>query len=200
MSNAVHVEPPIATKQFRKELKHDTPISVGTNSMPSWQSIPWKQLESRVYKLQKRIYQAASRGDIKTVHKLQKTLLKSKSAKCIAVRKVTQDNQGKKTPGVDGVKLLNPQQRLDLVNCLEFDGKECAVRRVWIPKPGTQEKRPLGILTMYDRALQALALIALEPEWEARLSAHSYGFRPGRSVQDAIAAINLDIKQKAKYL
>lgn len=200
MSNAVHVESPIATKQFRKELKHDTPISVGTNSIPSWQSIPWKQLESRVYKLQKRIYQAASRGDIKTVHKLQKTLLKSKSAKCIAVRKVTQDNQGKKTAGIDGVKLLNPQQRLDLVNCLEFDGRASAVRRVWIPKPGTQEKRPLGILTMHDRALQALALIALEPEWEARFEAHSYGFRPGRSVQDAIAAITTDIKQKAKYV
>ena len=71
------------------------------------------------------------------------------------VRRVTQDNQGKKTAGVDGVKSLTPEQLLVLTENL---------KRVWIPKPGTDEKRPLGIPTMYDRAAQALAKMALEPE------------------------------------
>ncbi|WP_375514384.1 group II intron reverse transcriptase/maturase [uncultured Nostoc sp.] len=73
-------------------------------------------------------------------------------------------------------------------------------RRVWIPKPGTEEKRPLGIPTMFDRALQALVKLALEPEWEARFEPNSYGFRPGRSCHDAIGAIFCAIKQKNKYV
>ncbi len=73
-------------------------------------------------------------------------------------------------------------------------------RRVWIPKPGTEEKRPLGIPTMYDRALQGLVKLALEPEWEALFEPNSYGFRPGRSCQDAIGAIFLAINKKAKYV
>jgi RNA-directed DNA polymerase len=189
-----------AEQQFRMELEHDTPNHPGVRPSLEWRSIPWKKLERRVYKLQKRIYQAAGRGDRKTVHKLQKTLIRSWSAKCIAVRRVTQDNQGKKTAGIDGVKSLTPNQRLALVKNLKLTGKANPSRRVWIPKPGTQEKRPLGIPTIGDRALQALAKLALEPEWEAQFEPHSYGFRPGRSVHDAIAAIKSDIKQKAKYV
>ncbi|MDZ8259032.1 group II intron reverse transcriptase/maturase [Nostoc sp. ChiQUE01b] len=188
-----------AEQQFRIESELDTPKTheVDPNN---WQSIPWKKLARQVYKLQKRIYQAANREDLVTVRQLQKTLLNSWSAKCIAVRKVTQDNQGKKTAGIDGVKLLAPDQRMHLVKSLKLNGKVNPVRRVWIPKPGTQEKRPLGIPTMYDRALQALVKMALEPEWEARFEPNSYGFRPGRSVHDAIQAIYLSIKQKAKYV
>ena len=69
-----------------------------------WNTINWKQLERRVYKIQKRIYRASSRGDVKTVRGLQKVLMKSWSAKALATRRVTQDNQGKKTAGVDGIK------------------------------------------------------------------------------------------------
>ena len=113
--------------------------------MVEWRSIDWRKLEKRVYKLQKRIYQASNRGDIKALRKLQKILIKSWSAIAIAVRRVTQDNQGKKTAGLDGVKSLSPKQRLDLVNKLHLGIKACPTRRVWIPKPGTEEKRPLGI-------------------------------------------------------
>lgn len=90
-----------------------------TKTTVEWHSINWRKLERRVYKLQKRIYQASQRGDLKTVRKLQKLLLKSWSAKALAVRRVTQDNTGKKTAGVDGVKSLSPKQRLSLVghNC-----------------------------------------------------------------------------------
>jgi RNA-directed DNA polymerase len=62
-----------------------------------WRDIDWKKVERHVYRLQKRIYQAERRGDVKTVRGLQKILLKSWSAKVLAVRRVTQDNQGKKT-------------------------------------------------------------------------------------------------------
>lgn len=165
-----------------------------------WKTIPWRKLERKVFKLQKRIYQASQRGDVKTTRRLQKMLMKSWSAKCLSVRRVTQDNQGKKTAGVDGVKSLTPKQRLILVENLKLCPKVAPTRRVWIPKPGKDEKRPLGIPTMYDRALQAQFKLALEPEWEARFEANSYGFRPGRSCHDAVQAIYEAIKSKGKYV
>ncbi len=81
------------------------------NAQLNWVTIDWDDLEKRVYQLQKRIYKASRRDDVKTVRRLQKTLTKSWAAKCLAVRRVTQDNQGKKTAGVDGVKSLTPKQR-----------------------------------------------------------------------------------------
>jgi len=168
--------------------------------MYRWELLPWETIEKQVFKLQKRIYQASLRGDAKTVHNLQKLLMKSWSAKCLAVRRVTQDNRGKKTAGIDGVKSVHPKQRLRLVNDLKPESKARPVRRVWIPKPGTDEKRGLGIPIMYDRALQALVKLALEPEWEARFEPNSYGFRPGRSCHDAIQAIFTNINHKDKYV
>ncbi|WP_414519919.1 reverse transcriptase N-terminal domain-containing protein, partial [Nostoc sp. PCC 9305] len=168
--------------------------------MVEWKDIPWRKLERVVYKLQKRIYRASLRGDVKALRKLQKTLMKSWYAKCLAVRRVTQDNQGKKTAGVDGIKTLSPAARLKLVANLKLGSKVKPTRRVWIPKPGADEKRPLGIPTMYDRALQALVKQALEPEWEARFEPNSYGFRAGRSCHDAIEAIFNSISKKAKYV
>ncbi len=165
-----------------------------------WQNIPWHKLERSVYKLQKRIYRASSRGDKLAVHKLQRLMFSSWAAKCLAVRKVTQDNQGKKTAGVDGVKSLSPEARLNLVSKLKLGHKAKSVRRVWIPKPGKIEKRGLGIPTIFDRALQALVKLALEPEWEAQFEPNSYGFRPGRSCHDAIEAIHISISQKPKYV
>jgi RNA-directed DNA polymerase len=144
--------------------------------------------------------EASSSGDVRTVRKLQRLLIHSWSAKLLAVRKVTQDNQGKRTAGVDGVKSLTPKQRLELANGLKMGRKANPVRRVWIPKVNSEEMRPLGIPTMYDRALQALVKLALEPEWEARFEPNSYGFRPGRSCHDAIEAIFTAINHKAKYV
>lgn len=78
--------------------------------------------------------------------------MNSWSAKALAVRRVTQDNRGKKTAGVDGVKSLTPKQRLALINKLKLGSKVNPTRRVWIPKPGKDEKRPLCIPTMKHRA------------------------------------------------
>lgn len=173
---------------------------MNTETMYEWNQLPWQKLEREVFKLQKRIYQASSRGDVKLVRRLQKLLMKSWAAKCLAVRRVTQDNKGKKTAGVDGVKSLTPKQRLTLINNIKLGSKVKPTRRVWIPKPGTEEKRPLGIPTMKDRALQALVKLALEPEWEAQSEPNSYGFRPGRSCQDAIGAIFNAIRYKTSYV
>jgi RNA-directed DNA polymerase len=174
--------------------------TLNKNQTVEWKDLNWRKLEKVTFKLQKRIFRASERGDVKAVRKLQKTLINSWSAKCIAVRRVTQDNQGKNTAGVDGVKSLNPKQRMSLVGRLKLTNKVKPTRRVNIPKPGTTETRPLGIPTINDRALQGLVKLALEPEWEARFEPNSYGFRPGRSCHDAIEAIFNSIHQKAKYV
>ena len=165
-----------------------------------WNQLPWRKLEVAVGKLQRRIYKASQAGDVKRVHRLQNLLLKSRAAKLLAVRRVTQDNQGKNTAGIDGIKSLNPRQRSTLAAQLGELPIGSPTRRVWIPKPGKDEKRPLSIPTLHDRALQALVKLALEPEWEARFEPNSYGFRPGRSVHDAIGAIFTAIEKLPKYV
>jgi len=169
----------------------------------AWNKIPWRKLEQHCFRIQKRIFRASQRGNTRAVHKLQKLLMKSQSARLLAVRRVTQENQGKKTAGIDGVKSVKPTERLVMANQIHpknWKDTTPPVRRVWIPKPGKNEKRPLGIPVMVERARQHLAKLALEPEWEARFEPNSYGFRPGRSCHDAIEAIFNAIKQKAKYV
>jgi RNA-directed DNA polymerase len=171
----------------------------------AWSELPWRKLEKYVYRVQKRIYRASQRGNGRQVEKLQKLLLKSEAARLLAVRRVTQDNQGKKTAGVDGVKSVPPKERFLMMKDLHTKRwndrkKPQPVRRVWIPKPGKDEKRPLGIPTMMERAKQALVKMALEPAWEAVFEPNSYGFRPGRSGHDAIEAIFNGIKGKSKFV
>ncbi len=117
--------------------------------------------------------------------------MKSEAARLLAVR-------------VDGVKSVRPKERLLLARHIHPTYwkhiKAQPVRRVWIPKPGKSEKRPLGIPTVFERARQCLAKLALEPEWEARFEPNSYGFRPARSAHDAIGAIFNGIRFKAKYV
>ena len=88
--------------------------------MDEWRVLPWKKYERQVFRLQKRIYRASSRDDVKTIHNLQKLLTKSWSAKCLSVRRVTQDNQGKKAAGVDGAKSLPSAARLQLTKALNL--------------------------------------------------------------------------------
>src|SRR5947209_19643021 len=105
--------------------------------MYDWQHLPGPQAERKVHKLQRRIYRASQRGDTKTVPALQRLLLRSWHAKLLAVRRVTQDNQGKKTPGIDGLASLEPPQPLDLARTLKLDARPQPITRVWIPNPGT---------------------------------------------------------------
>ena len=167
-----------------------------------WKNIPWRKLERKVFKLQKQIYQASINGKRTKVRRLQRLLIKSWAARTLATRKVSQDNHGKKTAGIDGLKSLTPKQRLILVQNLQLNGEKASpTRRVWIPKPGnSEEKRPLNIPTIFDRAKQTLFKMALEPEWEAKFEANSFGFRPGRSCHDAIQAIYQNICHKPKWI
>ena len=167
-------------------------MDTSKSTMYDWHTLPWRKLERAVFKLQTRIYQASRQGDVEAVHKLQRLLIHSRSAAILAVRRVAQDNRGKRTAGIDGVASLTDRQKLSLVEAihrLPLVFKAKPVRRVWIPKPGKDEKRPLGIPVMEDRARQALAKMALEPEWEAKFEPTSFGFRPGRSRHDAVETI-----------
>src|SRR5262245_16514870 len=167
--------------------------------MAAWHAIPWKKVHRHVFRLQKRIYQATRRGDVRTVHKLQNLLSNSWYARLLAVRRGTQDNRGRHTAGIDGVKSLTPAQRWRLAGQLRLTSTATPLRRTWIPKRGSPEKRPLGIPTQHERARQTLVRQVLEPEWEAKLSPHTYGFRPGRSCWDAIAAVFHRIKFRPQY-
>jgi RNA-directed DNA polymerase len=151
-------------------------------------------------KLQKRIYRAAQGGEYRKVRRLQKRLRRSHCAKRLAVRQVTQDNQGKQTPGVDGIAALTPPERLALVGHLQRDGAAAPVRRVYIPKPGPREQRPLGIPIMVDRVTQSPVKRALEAAWDARFEPNSDGFRPGRNAWDAIGALYVQINQKPTWV
>jgi RNA-directed DNA polymerase len=175
-------------------------MSTPATGVQEWRDIPWPQVERDVHTLQRRIYRASLRDDGEVVHRLQRLLLSSWSARSLAVRKVTQDNRGKKTAGIDGIKCLGPDERLALAYTLDLERNPEPTRRVWIPKAGSDELRPLGIPTMTDRALQALVKLALEPEWEAKFEPNSYGFRPGRSAHDAVEAIFKGIKHVPKYV
>ena len=160
-------------------------------ALPHWSQINWTAVEANVRHLQGRIYRAAAQEDHAQVKNLQKLLVRSMSAKLKAIRQVTQENSGKQTPGIDGVVCDTPQKRLALLqDGLRLKGyRPKPVKRCYIPK-SSGGQRPLGLPTQKDRVMQALVKLALEPEWESRFEANSYGFRPGRCTMDAITALH----------
>src|SRR3954463_13505989 len=163
-----------------------------------WSSIDWTATEAVVRRLQHRIFRAAQADDGAQVKNLQKLLIRSRSAKLLAIRQVTQRNAGRNTPGIDGVVCQTPQDRVALLESgLDLKGyKPQPVRRVYIPKASGGGTRGLGIPTVKDRVMQAVVKLALEPEWETRFEANSYGFRPGRCTMDAIEAIFIALGNK----
>ncbi len=150
-----------------------------------WNSIDWKKVEEHVNRLQTRIAKAVKDGKWFLVKRLQYLLTHSYYAKLLSVRNITQ-NKGKRTAGIDGETWSSPEAKMKAVLDLT-DKKYVAkpLRRVYIEKPGSKKKRPLGIPTMFDRAMQALYALALSPIAETTGDNRSFGFRKFRSAQDA---------------
>ena len=161
-----------------------------------WRQIEWQKVYQNTRRLQARIVKATQEGRWGKVKALQHLLTHSLSGKVLAVRRVT-ENQGKRTPGVDGVTWSTPEAKSNAVVSLRQRGyRTMPLRRVYIPK-SKGGRRPLSIPTMTDRAMQALYLLALQPVAETTADNHSYGFRTGRSTADAKTACFTQLSRKA---
>jgi RNA-directed DNA polymerase len=147
----------------------------------------WYAVHRTVRRRQARLVKAVQAGRGGKVRALQHRLTHSFSGKALAVQRVT-TNDGRKTPGVDGVVWDTPEKKAHAIRELRQRGyRALPRRRVYIPKrDGTQRQRPLSIPTMHDRAMQALYLLALDPIAETVGDPHSYGFRTERSTAAAI--------------
>lgn len=156
-----------------------------SSNMPAnWDSIDWNRAAAYVKKLQMRIAKAHMDGKHGKVKSLQWTLTHSFFAKALAIKRVT-ENKGKKTPGVDQVLWTTKDQKFEAISTLKRHGYQPQpLRRTYVPK-SNGKKRPLGIPTMTDRAMQTLYKMALEPIAETTADPNSYGFRIGRCTQDA---------------
>ena len=166
-----------------------------------WESLDWEALNRQVHGLQVRIAKAVKENRFGRARVLQRLLTHSFAAKAWAVRRVT-SNRGKNTPGVDGVVWRSPRQKMLAIRSLQRRGYRAQpLRRIYIPK-SRGGKRPLGIPTMNDRAMQALYLLALNPVAETTADPNSYGFRLGRSTADALGQcfITLAKSYSAKWV
>ena len=169
---------------------HESTHANGPTERCEWQQVNWTKVNRVVRNLRRRIYRATTEGDLKKVRSLQKLMLRNRANVLQSIRRVTQQNKGKSTPGVDRQVVSTDHARGRLAEILlrYQPWRAKPVRRVYVPKANNKQ-RPLGIPTIRDRCLQAMVKNALEPEWEARFEPTSYGFRPGRSCQDAIAKV-----------
>ncbi len=167
-------------------------LANGPKRQTDWLSVDWRTANRSVRNLRQRIFRASQAGDLKRVRSLQKLMLRSYANTLVSVRRVTQVNRGRNTPGVDKLVVKTPEARGRFVDHLMTFQPWTAkpARRVYIPKSNAT-LRPLSIPSVIDRCLQARAKNALEPQWEATFEGSSYGFRPGRGCHDAIAKVYL---------
>ena len=164
-----------------------------------WKRTPWKKFRKNLFRLQRRLFKAIQAEDKRRARNLQKLILRSFTARLLAVRQISQLNAGKKTAGVDGIKSLNFKQRFALTERLlkAHDWKHSKLREIPIPKKDGNT-RMLKVPTMADRAWQCLVKYAIEPAHEALFHARSYGFRPGRSAHDAQKIIFNNLRSNSK--
>ena len=164
-------------------MRAQTRLANGTEKQTDWNTIDWRKTNRAVRNLRHRIFRATQEGTLKKVRSLQKLMLKSYSNRLVSVRRVTQINTGKQTPGVDKLVIKTPQARGRMVDTLANYSlwKTKPARRVYIPKANNKQ-RPLGIPVVVDRCLQAMIKNALEPFWEAKFEGTV------RTVQSKLAA------------
>src|SRR6516162_9462125 len=163
----------------------EMPAGAAPERTPDWHSINWKKVWRTVRRLQARIVKAVAERRWNKVKALVYLLTHSFSGRALAILRVV-TNSGAKTPGVDRVLWSSPEAKTAAFSTLRRRGYQPRpLRRVYIPK-SNGKRRPLGIPTMQDRAMQALYLLGLDPIEETLADRNSYGFRPGRSCADAL--------------
>jgi RNA-directed DNA polymerase len=174
-----------------------TDTGAPSHGTEDWFQIDWYRATKTVRRLQARIVKATQDGRWNRVRALQRLLTHSFSGKALAVRRVT-ENQGQRTPGVDGVTWDTPEKKATALHALRQRGyRPRPLRRVYIPKAGDRTRmRPLDIPVLADRAMQALYLLALDPIAETTADPNSYGFRKERSTADAIAQCHTVLARK----
>nr|MDO8086858.1 reverse transcriptase domain-containing protein [Candidatus Sigynarchaeum springense] len=183
----------------RCETSSDELVHTEQRALIEWKGVDWSTVQSHVEKIQQNIFRETRAGNFSRASKLQKLLVKSLPARLLAVRRVTEHNRGRLTPGIDGVVCIKDADKVALVESLRSKKYNPVPSRVvWIPKPNVGQRR-LGILTMLDRAKQAIVMCAMDPEWEAKFEPHSFGYRPGRSAIDAVQYIGKDLMHYKGY-
>ncbi len=171
-----------------------------------WAKINWAAMERSVRQVQSRIFKASREGSVKRAKHLMKLLARSETARLLAIHAVTQRNDGRDTPGIDGKVYLKDEDRMALAK-EEFNYRswrfQPALRR-YIPKSkdprapkGEPLKlRPLSIMTIKDRVMATVVSYAMNAQWEALLEPNVFGFRPGRCTQDAIQVIHAKLSHQ----